>query len=243
MAGTVDFVTVEPFPSTALCEKLAEMAAEEALEQAGIGSKGDFPGPLFLAVPCRDRVAAATGGWTRRRQDGIRLQRPAARQRRERSGLSPALRVRFGCGIWQNIRHQGFADLASTACASGATAIQLGVEAIRRGETDAALCVATDGSVNPETWSVFRCCRRCRPKTIRLRRRPSRSRRTATVSSWLKAPAHWCWKAMRPRSRAAQRSSVSLPAAANWPILPPHPFKPRRQADNRLHAQGNGEPA
>ena len=29
----------------------------------------------------------------------------------------------------------------STACASGATAIQLGVEAIRRGETDAALCV------------------------------------------------------------------------------------------------------
>ncbi|MDH8666059.1 beta-ketoacyl synthase N-terminal-like domain-containing protein, partial [Klebsiella pneumoniae] len=38
----------------------------------------------------------------------------------------------------------------STACASGATAIQLGVEAIRRGETDAALCVATDGSVNAE---------------------------------------------------------------------------------------------
>jgi 3-oxoacyl-[acyl-carrier-protein] synthase II len=38
----------------------------------------------------------------------------------------------------------------STACASGATAIQLGVEAIRRGETDAALCAATEGSVNPE---------------------------------------------------------------------------------------------
>ena len=38
----------------------------------------------------------------------------------------------------------------STACASGATAIQLGVEAIRRGETDAALCIGTDGSINPE---------------------------------------------------------------------------------------------
>src|SRR5260370_32876986 len=38
----------------------------------------------------------------------------------------------------------------STACASGATAIQLGVEAIRRGETYAALSVATDGSANPE---------------------------------------------------------------------------------------------
>jgi 3-oxoacyl-[acyl-carrier-protein] synthase II len=43
----------------------------------------------------------------------------------------------------------------STACASGATAIQLGVEAIRRGEADATLCVATDGSVNPEALVRF----------------------------------------------------------------------------------------
>jgi 3-oxoacyl-[acyl-carrier-protein] synthase II len=43
----------------------------------------------------------------------------------------------------------------STACASGATAIQLGVEAIRRGETDAALCIGTDGSVNPESLIRF----------------------------------------------------------------------------------------
>jgi len=43
----------------------------------------------------------------------------------------------------------------STACASGATAIQLGVEAIRRGETNAALCVATDGSINAEALVRF----------------------------------------------------------------------------------------
>ena len=43
----------------------------------------------------------------------------------------------------------------STACASGASAIQLGLEAIRRGETDAALCVATDGSVNQESLVRF----------------------------------------------------------------------------------------
>ena len=43
----------------------------------------------------------------------------------------------------------------STACASGASAIQLGLEAIRRGETDAALCVGTDGSVNPESLIRF----------------------------------------------------------------------------------------
>jgi 3-oxoacyl-[acyl-carrier-protein] synthase II len=38
----------------------------------------------------------------------------------------------------------------STACASGATALQQGVEAIRRGEANAALCVASDGSVTAE---------------------------------------------------------------------------------------------
>jgi 3-oxoacyl-[acyl-carrier-protein] synthase II len=37
-----------------------------------------------------------------------------------------------------------------TACASGATTIQLGVEAIRRGRTDAALCIGTDATVHPE---------------------------------------------------------------------------------------------
>src|ERR1700735_5352544 len=50
MAGAVDFVSVDPFSSTGLSERLAEMATEEALEQSGIGRKGDFPGPLFLAV-------------------------------------------------------------------------------------------------------------------------------------------------------------------------------------------------
>src|SRR5438067_11110697 len=50
MAGTVDFVAVEPLSSTGLTERLAEMATEEALAQSRIGTKGDFPGPLFLAV-------------------------------------------------------------------------------------------------------------------------------------------------------------------------------------------------
>src|SRR3954464_4840825 len=50
MAGTVDFVTVDPATSTGLTERLAEIPTEEALEQAAIGSKADFPGPLFLAV-------------------------------------------------------------------------------------------------------------------------------------------------------------------------------------------------
>src|ERR1700757_1264066 len=51
MAGTIDFIPVEPFSSVGLSERLAHVAIEEAITQAGIGSKGDFPGPLFLAVP------------------------------------------------------------------------------------------------------------------------------------------------------------------------------------------------
>ncbi len=43
----------------------------------------------------------------------------------------------------------------TTACASGATVIQLALEAIRRGETGAALCVGTDGSITAEALIRF----------------------------------------------------------------------------------------
>src|SRR5947199_5534000 len=68
MAGTIDFVPVEPFSSTDLSERLADIATEEAVAQAAIGSKADFPGPLFLAVapvevewPQRLELGRATG--------------------------------------------------------------------------------------------------------------------------------------------------------------------------------------
>jgi 3-oxoacyl-[acyl-carrier-protein] synthase II len=43
----------------------------------------------------------------------------------------------------------------STACASGATAIQLGVEAIRRGECERALSIGADGSATAEALIRF----------------------------------------------------------------------------------------
>ena len=158
MAGTVDFVDVEPRSSTGLSERLAEMATEEALEQAGIGRKGDFPGPLFLAV------APVEVEWPQR----LELGRAATGQQLDYDDL---LRVSGGGQYAPYHRRFTFGSVAtylaetfgtkgspislSTACASGATSIQLGVEAIRRGETDAALCVATDGSVNPEALVRF----------------------------------------------------------------------------------------
>jgi 3-oxoacyl-[acyl-carrier-protein] synthase II len=158
MAGTVDFVSVEPSSSTALTERLAEMATEEALEQSGIGRKGDFPGPLFLAVapvetewPQRLVVGRAIGKTTVDIDDVLRI---------SGGGKWAALHHRFMFGsvagyLAETFGTKGSPISLSTACASGATAIQLGVEAIRRGESDAALCVATDGSVNPEALVRF----------------------------------------------------------------------------------------
>jgi 3-oxoacyl-[acyl-carrier-protein] synthase II len=159
MAGTVDFVKVDPFfSSPALSQRLAEMAAEEAVEQSGIGSKGDFPGPLFLAV------APVELEWPQRRELG----QAAGKQELDYSDLLrvcgsgeyTAYHRRFTFGsvatnLADTFGTKGSPISLSTACASGATSIQLGVEAIRRGETDAALCVATDGSVNPEAVVRF----------------------------------------------------------------------------------------
>ena len=47
IAGSVDFVPVEPFCSTELGERMASMVAEEAIGEAGIGSKGDFQARCF----------------------------------------------------------------------------------------------------------------------------------------------------------------------------------------------------
>lgn len=158
MAGTVDFLTVEPFSSTGLTERLADVATEEALAQSGIGRKGDFPGPLFLAVapvevewPQRLEIGRAVGKSEFDYNDLLRVSGGGKFARYHHrfmfGSVASHLAERFGT--------KGSPISLSTACASGATAIQLGVEAIRRGETDAALCVATDGSVNPEAMVRF----------------------------------------------------------------------------------------
>ena len=158
MAGTVDFAPVEPFTSTGLSERLGEMATEEALAQSGIGRKGDFPGPLFLAV------APVEVEWPQRMELGRAVGKPDVDYndllRISGGGQYASFHDRFMFGsvaahLAEKFGTKGSPISLSTACASGATAIQLGVEAIRRGETDAALCVATDGTVNPETLVRF----------------------------------------------------------------------------------------
>jgi 3-oxoacyl-[acyl-carrier-protein] synthase II len=152
MAGTIDFVPVEPFTSVGLSERLAHLAVEEAIAQAGMG-KGDFPGPLFLAVPPveaewpqREELGRAVGFTDFSYEDLLKAAgggRFVDHHRRfQLRSVADYVAETFGT--------KGSPISLSTACASGATAIQLGVEAIRRGETDAALCAGTEASVNQE---------------------------------------------------------------------------------------------
>ena len=156
IAGTIDFLS--PMPSNAdLTESFAGLAAEEAIAESGIGTAGDFPGPLFVAVPPielewpqRIEVAAKSGANDRiGYSDLLRAcpDFPAYHERFLIGSVAEHIADRFGT--------KGSPISLSTACASGASAIQLGVEAIRRGETDAALCIGTDGSINPEAVIRF----------------------------------------------------------------------------------------
>jgi 3-oxoacyl-[acyl-carrier-protein] synthase II len=158
-AGTVDFVPADPLSAPELSERFAGLAAEEAVAESGIGSTGDFPGPLFLAVPPieiewaqRREMAQASGANANVTYTDIVRTAASGRyghhhRRFQFASVANNLADRFGT--------KGSPISLSTACASGATAIQLGVEAIRRGETSAALCIGSDGSVNQESLIRF----------------------------------------------------------------------------------------
>jgi 3-oxoacyl-[acyl-carrier-protein] synthase II len=156
IAGTIDYLPSQD-TAAALTESFANLAAEEAVSQSKLGTAGNFPGPLFLAVPPiemdwpqRLEMGAKSGAnETVTYADMLRVsgQFPDYHRRFLLGSVADSLAEKFGT--------QGSPISLSTACASGATAIQLGVEAIRRGETNAALCIGTDGSINPEAVIRF----------------------------------------------------------------------------------------
>lgn len=159
IAGTVDFPEVSPYSASALSAAMALAAGTEAVGEASIGSRAAFPGPLYLATP------PAEIEWPQRRalydasagsnETGYKRLLAAAR-----GGAWPDLHaVSQFASVAERVAGElgtrGLPVSVSTACASGATAIQLGVEAIRRGDTDAALCIGTDSSVQIEALIRF----------------------------------------------------------------------------------------
>lgn len=159
IAGTVDTLNVTPYSAPGLCIAMALEAASEALNEARIGSDGAFPGPLFLATP------PAELEWPQRRalyqkspntsDTGYRRLLASARASDWNEMQSMFQFSSVANHVAERLGTRGLPISVSTACASGATAIQLGVEAIRRGETDAAICIGTDSSVQIEALIRF----------------------------------------------------------------------------------------
>lgn len=159
ISGTVDFIDLPAENAVERSYAFARETTAEALAQAGIS--GDFNGPLFLAAPPIEPE------WSARFELADRS-RPSQKQGDAYDRFLAAMRDRadpvfheaalFGAiseRLSDRFGTRGLPVTLSTACASGATAIQLGVEAIRQGRTDRALTVATDGSVSAEALIRF----------------------------------------------------------------------------------------
>jgi len=159
VAGTIDHLDDQSLSAPARSIATALCAAEEAVAEAAIGSARNFPGPLFLATapaelewPQRQALydAASTGGAA-----GYKRLAAAARSQDWPDMQSLFQFASVAEHLARRLGTRGLPVSVSTACASGATAIQLGVESIRRGETDVALCVGTDNSVQIEALIRF----------------------------------------------------------------------------------------
>ncbi len=156
IAGTVDFLDSSNKGSSALTYELAETAAAEALAQAGVGGS-DFGGPLFLASPPVELSWQSRFAMYGQQSELSGYQRLLAVAHRQ-NGTEIFDSVMFGAiadRLADRFGTRGLPITLSTACASGATAIQLGVEAVRRGECDRALSIGADGSATAEALIRF----------------------------------------------------------------------------------------
>jgi 3-oxoacyl-[acyl-carrier-protein] synthase II len=156
ISGMVDFLPSSTKGASALTYELAEKAALEAVAEAGFDTD-DFGGPLFLASPpmeldWHERFSLYNSGKNESAPDRLLevargLNTLDMFETSQFGSIADRLADRFGT--------TGLPITLSTACASGATAIQLGVEAIRRGEAKRALSIGADGSATAEALIRF----------------------------------------------------------------------------------------
>ena len=201
----------------------ARETTAEALAQAGLS--GDFGGPLFLAAPpvepeWSDRFALADRRRpAERRAMPMTASLPHARSGRSGRFTKPSLFGAIAERLADRFGTRGLPITLSTACASGATAIQLGVEAIRRGERDRALSIGADGSVTRRSADpLLAAVGAFDPERPAGKGLQALLARTATASSSPKVRRRWCWNRWKRRSRAAPTFSASCAAAARRPI-------------------------
>ncbi len=159
IAGSVDFMGVDPVTIPSLSHAMADAVIAEAVDGSGLGAEASIGGDLFLAAPPIEH------DWASR----LRLleavdpggEGPYARDvgepgtEKTRVWHSDFMNGTLADKLAQKYRCTGSPITLTTACASGASAIQLGVESIRRGDRPTALCVGTDGSINSEALIRF----------------------------------------------------------------------------------------
>lgn len=157
IAGTIDFMCDASTSALDRTHIFAHAATEEAIAQSGL-PMNNFGGPLVVAAPpveldWAQRIAIDAAA-DRGEPGYVRMLKTA----REKDVTSKAPLTLFGdvAGrLQETFGTRGLPITLSTACASGATAIQTAVEALRRGEAERALAVATDGSVTAEALIRF----------------------------------------------------------------------------------------
>lgn len=151
IAGCVDFPEDQPgWPLSAAqrAERLGTAAIGEALGQAGLAAP--FDGPLCIGMPPVEIEWHQRGRFGARDYAGLI----------ERSTGEIALYEEFLFGgaatrLAEHFGTRGVPQTVTTACASGASAIQLALEAIRRGETRMAIAAGTEASLQPEALIRF----------------------------------------------------------------------------------------
>lgn len=151
IAGCVDLPGDEPgvpLSVSVRAERLGIAAIEEALMQAGLAAP--FDGPLCIGMPPveiewpeRGRFGAATYPELIEAATGV----TSLYEEFLFGGAATRIAERFGT--------RGVPQTVTTACASGASAIQLGLEAIRRGETKMVIAAGSEASLQPETLIRF----------------------------------------------------------------------------------------
>jgi len=157
IAGAVNDVYREGMRPAELSERIALLAGEEAIAESGLGAEGHFPGPLYLAPPpleieWTDRIKMAEMAAANADTGYLELLRVA---REFAAAKGPFRFAIIGERLAEHFGTEGSPISLNTACASGASAIQLGLEAIRRGDCEAALAIGADASLTPESLVRF----------------------------------------------------------------------------------------
>jgi 3-oxoacyl-[acyl-carrier-protein] synthase II len=158
IGATADYHDLGRLPFVRRTEQLARIALEEALGQAGLPTR-KARGLLFVGIPPAEmswsqRLALALEVGKRSPIDYETLVATTGggdyaglHEEYLLGGIATRLAEQFGAS--------GAPIAVNTACASGATAIQLATESIRRREADIAIVVASDASIVPDTIVRF----------------------------------------------------------------------------------------